>query len=243
MLIWTLLSALWMILGHRIGFIFFKMRLTSEVLGKKIHLLFLFFLITLNFLCQKSATIHCLLLLLLIFVPFVALFIIHRAHSTQFINLRVSILDSLIVRMRSGTSLRMALQEQSDFLPNWFVPQWIKFFERSGFQKNTSLAPEAKFFNELSSVEDQKYKQIEKLKALRERYNTKLKFRQKSRRAMYQVRIQGLVLSLFFIGICVFQIIQNNFFTNINLMLVALSLFSLGTIWLLNIGRKYTWKI
>ncbi len=243
MVLWLLLSMIGILIGHRIALIIFKMRLIEEKHSKKIHVLTLFSVLLINFVGQKYQILHFVLLVLLLLSPVLIIGAVQSLRSAQLFILRVSILDALILRIRSGASLKTALNEHYYYLPCWLQPPWKNYFEKSEFQNETTTGLEAKFFAEIAKVEVQRQKQLEKLKALRERYSLQLQFRQKSRQAMYQVRIQGAVLGLFFFGVCCFQVFQSGFVSNLRLFAFAFVLFSLGFYWLMSLGRRYRWKV
>lgn len=173
-------------------------------------------------------------------IPRVQLLLQRRYLSLHF----VSILDEIILEMRMGRSFRESFQKCSVSRPDWMRKQFDELLTALAYRQAFSApAISEQMVNELREVFGASMKQLERLKSLRRRLKIEMDFRQKSRRALVQVRMQSAILSLLFVPLLVFQLLSRPWDSQGHIILVSCLLFAVGTWWISLAGRKYKWKI
>lgn len=160
---------------------------------------------------------------------------------------RIPILDFLISNMRSGHSLRTSLAEYGHHCKPMVGAALKEFITCLQFKKPwRSLVSHPQldfFFEELSLIDGISHRQVDRLKILRQRLKTERNFRRKSSQATIQIRMQAWVMSLMYVGMLTYICLEFGFWSHSRLILMSTSLFLMGLILVLNIGRRYSWKI
>jgi Flp pilus assembly protein TadB len=166
----------------------------------------------------------------------------HRSH--YFRQEIVSFLDGLLLQMRLGRSFKDSIQNNLPGRPAWFEKEFQLFVEALSLrQKFSGVIANKAFFHELEQVATTPVKQIDRLKSFRRKLKIEDDFRQKSRKALLQVRAQSALLCLMYVPIFIFQIVRGVMQQAPLIMLVSAVLFVFGTVWIANAGRRYKWKI
>lgn len=156
----------------------------------------------------------------------------------------VSILDEIILEMRMGRSLREALQKCSKGHPVWLQKHFDELLTAFSYRQAffAHEIPEHAV-NELREIFVASMRQLERLKSLRRRRKIEMDFRQKSRKALVQVRMQSGILALLFVPLLIFQLANRPWHSQKEIVIVACALFAAGSWWIVSAGRNYRWKI
>lgn len=156
----------------------------------------------------------------------------------------VSILDEIILEMRIGRSFRESFQKSSLGQPVWVQ----KLFDELLTAFVLRQAISAREINdvrvaELREVFLTSLKQLDRLRSLRRRLKIEMDFRQKSRKALIQVRMQSVVLSFLFVPLLIYQLLNRSWDEQKWIVLMSSVLFVSGAWWIVWAGRRYQWKI
>lgn len=167
---------------------------------------------------------------------------LHRRHylGTNF----VSILDEIILEMRMGRSFRESFQKSSLGQPKWVRKLFDELLTAFVLRQAISAREiDDGMIADLREVFLSSLKQLDRLRSLRRRLKIERDFRQKSRKALVQVRMQSLILSLLFVPLLIYQLLNRAWAEQKIIVIVAITLFISGAWWIIWAGRRYQWKI
>jgi Flp pilus assembly protein TadB len=159
----------------------------------------------------------------------------------------VSFLDSLVVRLRSGQSLKESVQELGR---NCSGPSRFYFQEISSLlhfsavdRKNSKDRLFEETLGELLDVHKTTHRSVEKLKAFRRKIKTEQEFRQKSRQVTLQVKAQASVLGILFTAL-VFYTLHTYALVDVQKVLcISVGLFVFGVFVCFQILRRFKWTV
>ena len=162
-------------------------------------------------------------------------------------NQMIPILDSLIISMRSGASLRSAVERYTDHCDPTAQLALKEFLVSLQYKKDREMmANSAKirqFLDELQDIDDLQHKQIERLRAFKRRLMTERNFRQKSSQATIQIKAQAWIMTGMFSFLLVYISSEFGFYKNLPLIFFATVIFLAGLILVLRMGKSYVWKL
>lgn len=246
--------ACWMIFSL-FGLVVVDRTITSSmsmklILPDQAHVFRIFFLllqIVINILMRN----HILMLVMgqffCFFLPDLIAVIVQRQRESLFQENLISMLDSWIITMRSGKSLRQA---QLFYLEKTKKPiQYIlkEYNIAIQYQQNVVNLSQNRqiqiFFRELEQIEKQSHKSVERLKALRRKLMMEKFFRQKSRQATLQVKSQSLIISFMYVGLLLYVHFTFGLLRYQLLVMFSFVLFVFGLVCVQRMGRYYKWKI
>lgn len=247
MVIWTLLSIFGFGIAVRTLRSFKNLQLFEE---KQYLILNLICSVGLFFLLYLFRS-QPLLVWLIIVVIFLSPFMLNRLMS-RFLEGKVkkkllSVLDYLIISMRSGISLRQSIKNCASDNSGYLRVLLSEFVLSIELRKNRiNIAQNQQihiFFNEIELIDQVAMRQIERLKSLKHRIYTEEKFRQKSRKATMQARAQAWIISIIFLLLVLFVSYEFGFYKNFKLIFWSSLIFTIGLFFVCNIGRNYQWKL
>lgn len=178
-------------------------------------------------------------------------------------------LDELILMMMIGRSFRDSFLQITSHHKNPLIIQLREALLISGWQRNLkpsshsknnfllssinsisssrSLSTSLRFVDQLvQSIENNPHKAIDKLKSHRQQLHWEIQFKKKSQQITLLMRIQATTLCLLYIGLLAFMLTQESSSQLIILknstLMGSLTLFLLGILHLIYIGRKKSWK-
>lgn len=220
-----------------------------------------FLLLTILSTCLAHSTIF-----ILIFIPiFLILHIdkwIYFSLRQNFQHLWAQFLDELILLMMTGRSFRDSFLFITAHSQNIFHLRLREILFKKDFGENLNLqrhlsnqklktfsfktSQQSLIYELVQSVEKNPHKALETLKSHRRQVHWHIKFKNKSKQITLLMRTQALILSLLYLCL-LFFILNHRSRSKISLthhspLFLSLSLFCLGIILMILIGRKKSWK-
>jgi len=193
---------------------------------------------------------HIFLLMMAAFLQFISFKIVFllvnkrriQKASEDFCHL----IDELIIQMKSGMSFRTSLKAISA-RQDWFLSFHLNLLQNamtSGIYEQSCAPKELReSFYELFCCNSQSHNSISRLTALRHRLRVLSDFRRRSGQATVQIRAQALIMCGLYLATVVFMSRQFGFLQIADAVLVSGVLFTIGSIWMMKIGRNQKWKI
>lgn len=247
MLIWSFLS----IIGFGIAFRTFRICETHQLIveneANRWRIIGFLVIFIIQFLLRHNLVALWIIQFVIFLSPWWLVELLKSLREKKIAQERIPILDFLISNMRSGSSLRKSLLEYSNNGKSTVGEALKEFITCLQFKKSwKTLFSKSEldfFFEEISVIDGITHRQVDRLKILRQRLKTERNFRRKSSQATIQIRMQAWVMSFMYVGMLTYICLEFGFWAHSKLILVSSSLFLVGLILVLNIGRKYSWKI
>jgi len=154
------------------------------------------------------------------------------------------LLDHLILNVQTGQSLRVSLMSLSRQEPSLLRVSWQNLAHALVVENSSSSlkSPTLRYlFDELSRIDKSQSKCADQLRSFRRNLKTLEDFRRRSGQVSLQIRMQGAISTLLFIGLLLFMVTQFGFYQHRSLILVAGSLFFTGVVTVFVIGRRLQW--
>ncbi|GIL17098.1 MAG: hypothetical protein BroJett040_08490 [Oligoflexia bacterium] len=238
-----------------VGFMF-AVRIIGQMFSKKFFtrkeafaiVIFLSSLLLVTiFFPKNSYFVHVLISFLIVFAPFVVIFLkeIHFQH--KFEKQIVQIFDQIILQMQMGRSFREALAlavESNKIAGSIFAEVASAVAYRTPLSPHLASKKLKRLYDELSDVENSSFRSIDRLKAYRYAYQVEDKFQRKSKQATLQTKIQAIFISIMYFGMMIFHFYS---FSDKNLasgvVIGSLLFFFVGIFMIWNIGKRFKWKV
>lgn len=154
-----------------------------------------------------------------------------------------TLLDEIIFAMKSGRSLRQALDRAIDGLSeSWLKSRMLLRQKEKDLRLNR--AGDLRFVpieGELARLEASPHQALAALESWRLRLCREVEFRVKSRQVTAQLRVQAALLTVFYLCALVFILRQGGFEKFPTLVLLSLILFSSGQALVFWLGRRVKW--
>jgi Flp pilus assembly protein TadB len=187
------------------------------------------------------------LFVILFLVPLMFFHLQELKRKTDFENNIVSFLDSIVIRLRSGHSLKDSVQELGQVYRG---PSRFYFQEIASLLNFSSLPRKGskddlfeETLRELVDIHKTTHKSVDKIKAFRRKIKTEQDFRRKSRQVTVQVRAQSAILGILFLGLLTYSIASYDFVVIQKMVFVSTGLFVLGLFLNLKIAKRFRWKV
>lgn|GEM_PF-3259785 len=246
-LMWILFSVFGLFTAVRTFNVCESQRIFPEKYAEPLAIFISALILALNFFLREHLLAQIFLQLGLFLTPAFLSRIIFFRREMHILKNFVSILDSVVIKMRVGASLRESLLStassqtvSTQFLLQEFVT--LLSFDRP-ISELVSHPKLQKNFSELKKIDQQPHRAIERLKSLRRRLQMEKKLRQKSRKALLQARAQATILSVMYISLLIYSLWKYGWKSSGSVFAVSLMLFGVGSLWLWNLGRRFQWKI
>lgn len=247
MIIWPLISLIGLLFVDRTISDAETLRLFPKTSITGVRILSFFAVIVMNWLMHDHLLTLWLMFIAVILTPMIAVRLIRSRREQALKNEFIPILDNLTMAMRSGRGFRAALSlclVSKVRSSQWTFQEFVSSLE---YGKSMSQISKDRqiifFFTELALIDQVAHKQIERLKALRQRLFIEKNLRQRSRQALVQVKFQSGMISLMFVGLLIFVHYQFGIHNHQQIVFTALALFLPGLFWIHNIGKGYRWKL
>lgn len=240
-----LLSMFGILSVRRILNVWSKKKLIPSKNKLQIDLFLLFAFLFLIFHREKVIliiSIFALLSLLALFFPF----FIEFQRKNQFRMEIISALDAILLSIRSGNSLRESLAKilTMDTRYGYYIREIISLILlRQSFNFNSRDKIMEKFYIELKNADQSSHRVADRIKSFRYLLKMEENFRQKSRIATMQARAQSLVVSFLYFGALIYDFIIFSKNLDKKVILLSLILFTAGTFWIWNLGRRHKWTV
>lgn len=244
MLLWGLISIFGLIIGHRSVNLAFQFQLFEKRKQDLIRLLVAFFILCINLSLRHHLQVLIISMFAVVMMPWLILLLLLNHRQGLFRPMSIEILDSVIVRMRSGYALKESFLWAVSFKPHWIQKIYMEYLQASQFKTNITADKQVRWIlDEIEKIQISKHKQIDRLKNLRRKLKTEENFRQKSRKALVQVKAQAIVLTVMYFLLLIITIKFNSWKNLVAPISISSALFVAGSIILLNIGKNYKWKL
>ena len=159
----------------------------------------------------------------------------------------IPILDSLIISMRSGNSLRSAIERYTENSKPAVQMVLKEFIISLQYKKNREMMANSGkirlFFDELQGIDELAHKQVERLRSFKRRLMTERNFRRKSSQALMQVKAQAWIMTGMYLFLLMYICYEFGFSKNATLIFFASIIFITGLFLVLRMGRRYEWKL
>jgi len=240
------ISALGLVFAYRIFVLWDQRKIQSRENIQKCFLFFGLFHLTVT-VCLNgqffSLWIFILLELLTLFCLPLGLESYRRA---SFHSQSVCYLDLLILAMKAGKSFRDAListknaGQKLGFFFHELTDAHLQRADPKVFAKNPEVL---RLFTQLAAIERENHRIIDRLSALRFALRSELWMRAKVNQALMQTRMQSLVMTLLYVFLIGISYQLNGLGRFPRLFAVSLVMYSVGTVLLFQLGKRYKWKI
>jgi hypothetical protein len=155
-------------------------------------------------------------------------------------------LNSCILHLDSGFSMQNAMKESISSISNCkkqiFQQIWQNLFQHRENKPFESIFFE-KLSEELMFIVGSSQKTTEQIRKLRSQIKTELYFRRKSGQVLRSLRIQSLALSLIYILFAFILQTQLDIISHGRIVLLSMTLFIAGLVWMFKIGKDLKWKV
>ena len=156
------------------------------------------------------------------------------------------LLNALITQIKIGTGFRPAFKKavlslSRQHFQNYFMEILEVISFSKSFRKEFCFSPLQQMITELKRA-DQSSQCLEHLENLRHQVRVQSVFRKKVQAALLQVRIQSVILLIFYFGLFIFVLHQYGL-KYIKTLLLSFCLFIFGLIILFQCGRKIKWTV
>lgn len=155
-------------------------------------------------------------------------------------------LTNLILKMKTGKSLRQALHEIANESDPFMRRKLSEITEIVVFSQQKSRPTDsfvAQVIRELCRADQNAHSSMRILTTYRDRLRVEDEFRHKSGQVLSQIRFQALLMSGLYFAVLVFVSFQFGFHRNQKLIGVSLFFFILGLAWIFFGGRRLKWKV
>lgn len=245
MFLWFLMSIFGIFFTYRSTFHLQEIHLLANIFSETARGVLLLLMILINFLLREHQYVHAVLMILQMWLPFVVKTAIELWIFRTWDQKLISLLDSAIVKMKTGLSFRESIKSSmhqfesvhSRIIEEFLVSIQMKQNNFSKYHPHIELS-----LNELAQIDLLAHKQSDRLKALRRKYKIRQSFKKKSGVALSQIRAQSLILSILYIGLLLFFLFTQSWKAYLEQILLSLFLFSIGSLWILRAGKRYQWK-
>lgn len=227
----------------RVSSIFLKKDKVSEATIRNISTFFAIFLFILS-LTLTFTPAFCIFVGL---IPIILLFIYKNKnfkHRKLFRNQELQFVRSLILQISSGSSVIDAIEKELKKLDPLFSTQiqcFVTFRQHFQAIKTSSLLIELEIL--LNNLINNPVNATEKLKSYENKLQIEHDFRHRSGQALLGVKIQAAIMLLIYICAFIYTITFYDFSKNQQIILISLTLFLTGFVWILLLGKKIKWKV
>lgn len=247
MIIWWILSLFGLFVAHRTLSSCETLQLFSPQQLSSVRIFSFLTVIVFNFALRNNLLLLGGWNIVIFLSPWCLAHVIQRRREMILKREIVPILDSLILSMKSGRAFRPSLMTYVEKSMTAVQITMKNFISSLQYRKNIqslSSDPQIFFFlKELLDVDQATQRPVERLKALRRRIFLENNFRQKSRQALMQVKVQSTILSIMYVLLGLFVHFQFGLHQHRTVFFNSLILFIIGTLLLRKIGKNYRWKL
>lgn len=239
------ISIFGLMIGRRIFVHFDQNQIFSPQTSQKLWIAFIYLHVLMFFLFQSHFILLWCYQILSSLLPVSVYLYQDWTRKVLFRKQVVPMLDVLVLQMRSGRTLREALENSSGNLASiqYYVKELNSLLQfGTGAHINSKDLYFSRIANELLAIHRTPVRSIERLKALRSRIRTEQDFRQRSQQATTQVKLQATVLSVLYAGLVSYVVCIYPWNQIEKYLVVSGFFFLLGLSLLLAIPRSFRWK-
>ncbi len=164
----------------------------------------------------------------------------------RFKNNVVRLLDELILEMKMGRSFRFSLKIIAEKTSGWMGHQIkiiVQNLEKDEPSISVKSASVADFERMISLIDKSNSKNLDRVIGLRNHYKMLQNFRRRSGQVSAQIRMQAIIVTILYLSLLTFVIVQFGFMKQQKLIFCSISMFLLGLFVIFYVGRKLKWKV
>lgn len=155
-------------------------------------------------------------------------------------------LDELILGVQSGKSVVESLEMILRFRSGWEFYVWRELYDvvrKKKVLETISSAKKREIFLEIVTICSTQSRVLDQLKSLRHFVKKQNEFRRRSGAVTQQMRAQSFLLTIIFIGCCIFTTKKYGLFEHWKLLFLSSILFLSGMLLQFLILKRQSWKI
>ncbi len=213
----------------------------------RLNLLIVIFVFASEKVFSGHLSLQIVVLMLLWFLPAIALAAQERRRRFDFEKNILSYLDSILISLQVGRSFREAV---SDLVASQVGPGRFYLHELNSllqFSNNERAKSKSTLFEEVLheflSFNRSSHRVYDQVKALRRKIGTCQAFQKKSGQVTLQVRAQSLILVILFLALFFYTLLSFDFHKTQKILAVAAVMFIVGTWANFKIPRRFKWKV
>ena len=222
--------------------------LISQSTMTKIVAAYFFWLLVWSILLKPSLLIFVVVVFLPLLLVEYLPFYIGQMRKSEFKKNLLCLIDSSIVKMKSGQSFRSAIRSASQELPDQTRIKVEKITEQLLFEpqepgvvsQDTEIEAMLSFFHEL---EREPHLVLRRLELFREQLRVESKFNAKIKSALQQLKAQAAVLSILYSLLLTAVCFKFSFAKNSRVITASVVLFVIGSLFIMRQGKGFKWKV
>ncbi len=145
-----------------------------------------------------------------------------------------------------GKSFRFALKIVAEKTLGWMGHQLkiiVQNLEKEEFIGHSKSPSVADFERMISAIDKSNSKNLDRVLGLRNHYKMLQNFRRRSGQVSAQIRMQAIIVTILYLSLLTFVIVQFGFLKQQKLIFCSISMFLLGLFVIFYVGRKLKWKV
>lgn len=236
--------------------IYFEDRILSEMSRENLisghnqqifFVLLLIFKTVFVFWLPKTLFFLCVLSLTPVFsIKFIGFFA-KRSQIRRFENNFLHFLNLLLLIMKSGkgfsASFPLAIKESNPIYRQHLTELYNHIFFSNQNDKKSNSTLLTTVLSDLSRAAKATHNSVSLVTNLRDRLQAQKILKEKVNVLCQQSRLQASVLTLLYLGLVAFSMLNFGFKQNSAFFVISFLLFAVGAAWLCQLGRKIRWKI
>ena len=145
-----------------------------------------------------------------------------------------------------GKSFRFSLKTIAEKTSGWMghqIKMIVQNLEKDDHSRSSKSASVADFERMVSLIDKSNSKNLDRVIALRNHYKMLQNFRRRSGQVAAQIRMQAIIVTILYLALLSFVIVQFGFIKQQKLIVCSILLFGLGLFVIFYMGRKLKWKV
>jgi hypothetical protein len=225
----------------------YENRLIDRSLRSKMRFIVPIAIISLVILLSRHPFFAWSSVLIFVFSLGLSRFVVRYYRESGFKKEFLEYLERVILSIRTGRPLRLALSSAIEDMEPFTqkklekILEYVFFSQHSDLQDTDSFTRDA--IRELNSIDRSSHRSLERLVAYRRNLRLEFDFRQKSGQVLRRVRGQALILTGLYIALLTFMLFNFRWIEIQSYLLLSVTFFVTGLVWILLAGRSVRWKI
>ncbi len=247
MLWWCVVSACGLMFVSRTTRVLIEQKILQSEMMTKIGTAIAMFTIIASFFFRSHLEFVWLLWLFSNFLLLLMKRILQAQRVQKFHDDIVPILDEVHLLMSIGRSYRESLETASQRGSHYSRVILFEFLRVLRYSQAMALSQFEQsiqnLLSDLLKIDRTEGKKLEHLKSLRYKLGIESYFRHRSRQVTAQTRIQAAVMTILYVALLIFVVLNFGFFHILKFLSFSICFFAVGLIWIQKSGRKIKWKV
>lgn len=235
------------VFGSRIAHHFISRDLFDRTLMTKIGTTYLVCVIALSTFLPRTHLMMWLAIFSPLMILALALLSSVSRRSNHFKRDVLSVLSSIVLKMKSGRSFRQSLLETTQELDPHLRAKFTEIMNVVAFSQQSASMIRDPFVHQLIEefvlIDQNPHASMRRLSVLRERIRIEEDFRRRSGQVLARQRAQSLIMCGLYLAIFVFMVWKFGWHANVSALTASLIFFSVGVAWMWMGGRRMQWKV